>query len=147
MMNLKVFRYNFKPEFTQGLFLIDGLFQCYTLEDEIREKKVWGETAVPYGRYKIELRTEGKFHENYSKKFPEWHKGMLHVTNVPGFEYILIHIGNFDKDTAGCLLVGNDVEASSLEESTAAYKMIYLQIIEPLLKGEDVYIEYLPLAV
>lgn len=142
MLKLKVLRYNRKADFTQGLFLIGDKFECYTLEDEERTVKVWGETCIPVGTYEIKLRTEGKFHENYSKKFPEWHKGMLHVTGVPGFDFILIHIGNKDEDTAGCLLVGNDVEASTIEESTIAYERMYKQVIPHLLAGEQVFIEY-----
>lgn len=141
-MELHNYRYNFKDQFTQGLLHINKKFECYTLEDEIREVKVWGETAIPAGRYQIKLRTEGRFHENYKVKFSDFHVGMLHVTGVPNFEYILIHIGNTEKDTAGCLLVGNDVEASTLEESTKAYEKMYRQVIVPLLKGEEVWITY-----
>jgi hypothetical protein len=145
-MELHNYRYNFKDQFTQGLLHINKNFECYTLEDEIREVKVWGETAIPAGRYQIKLRTEGKMHEQYKVKFPAFHVGMLHITGVPNFEYILIHIGNTDKDTAGCLLVGNDVEASALEESTKAYEKMYRQVIVPLLKGEEVWITYTNLA-
>ena len=113
IMKLTVLRYNSQDDFTQGLLFIDGKFECHTIEDEQRTVKVYSETAIPNGTYEVKLRTEGKFHQNYSSKFPLFHKGMLHVTNVPNFEYILIHIGNDDDDTAGCLLVGRgagDVE-------------------------------------
>ena len=64
---------------------------------------------MPAGTYKIELRKEGGggFHNKYKKKYGSLHKGMLHVTNVPNFEYILIHTGNSDEHTAGCLLLGD----------------------------------------
>jgi len=144
-MNLKVIRYNSQGDFTQGLLTIDGKFKCYTLEDEQRVLKVKGETAIPLGRYKVELRITGTFHTNYIRKFPLWHKGMLHVTNVPNFEYILIHIGNTDDDTAGCLLVGRSTSENSIAESTIAYEAMYKKVIEAFDKGEEVWIEYVNL--
>lgn len=144
-MNLKVIRYNSQSDFTQGLLCIDGKFQCYTLEDETRVQKVWGETCIPLGKYKVELRKEGKFHNQYKTKFSSFHKGMLHVTNVPGFEYILIHIGNTDDDTAGCLLVGRSTSENSIAESTIAYEAMYKKVIAAFNKGEEVWIEYVNL--
>lgn len=144
-MNLKVIRYNSQGDFTQGLLTIDGKFQCYTLEDEQRVQKVYSETAIPLGRYQVKLRTVGKFHEQYKKKFAIFHVGMLHVTNVPGFEYILIHIGNTDDDTAGCLLVGRSTSENSIAESTIAYEAMYKKVIDAFDKGEDVWIEYVNL--
>lgn len=144
-MNLKVIRYNSQSDFTQGLLTIDGKFQCYTLEDEQRVVKVWGETCIPVGRYKVQLRKEGKFHDQYKNKFALFHKGMLHVTNVPGFEYILIHIGNTDDNTAGCLLVGRSTSENSIAESTIAYEAMYKKVISTFDRGEEVWIEYVNL--
>ena len=113
-MKLKVVRFSSQEDSTSGLLFLEknaGLeFLCYTLEDEHRNFKVSGETRVPAGTYKIELRTEGGFHKRYSRKYGRMHKGMLQITNVPGFEYILIHTGNTDEHTAGCLLVGDSQE-------------------------------------
>lgn len=144
-MELKVIRYNSQDDFTQGLLSINGEFECYTIEDEQRTVKVWGETAIPNGRYEIKLRLVGKFHDNYKNKFKFFHKGMLHVTNVPGFEYILIHIGNTDDDTAGCLLVGRSTSKSAIAESTIAYEIMYKKVIVAFEKGEKVFIEYVNL--
>ncbi len=141
-MKLTVFRYNSQDDFTQGLLFIDGKFECHTIEDEQRTLKVHSETAIPNGTYEIKLRTEGKFHQNYSTKFKLFHKGMLHVTNVPGFEYILIHIGNDDDDTAGCLLVGRGANYDSIIESTIAYENMYKKVLPALERGEKVMIEY-----
>jgi hypothetical protein len=123
-------------------------FLCYTLEDEYRSTKVRGETRVPAGTYKLELRTEGGFHARYTKKYGSMHKGMLHVTKVPGFEWILIHTGNTDEHTAGCLLVGDSQENNALVKdgfigkSTAAYKRIYPDIARAIQKG-GATIEYI----
>ena len=141
-MEILVHRYDKAEDWTRGILDIDGEFECYTLEDEEREIKVWGDTCIPNGRYKVELRKEGRFHNSYRNKF-SFHNGMLHVTNVPNFKYILIHIGNFTKDTAGCLLVGEGVNKNGvLVNSTKAYKKMYQKIIKAFDRGEDVYITY-----
>ena len=145
-MDIDIVRYNSKEEFTDGMFFINGEFQVHTLEDELRTKKVFGETRIPKGRYKVELRSEGGFHQRYLNKYGEdFHKGMLHVVDVPGFEYILIHIGNDDDDTAGCLLVGmtnSADDAAFIGGSSQAYKKIYPIVRDAILKGEDVFISY-----
>ena len=127
---------------TIGEMYIDDVFACNTLEDEPREKKVYGETRIPAGKYKIALRKTGSFHNKYKERFPEFHVGMLHITNIPGFEYVLIHVGNTDEDTAGCLLVGV-ANGWVLEKSTETYKKIYKEIAAALLAGEEVKIKYI----
>jgi hypothetical protein len=78
------------------------------------------------------------------------HKGMLHVTNVPGFEWILIHTGNTDEHSSGCLLVGDSQENNAIikdgfvGKSSNAYKRIYPYISKAIQK-EDVTIEYIDL--
>lgn len=145
-MELKLIRYSCEKEDTLGLLFINGKFVAYTLEDEFRTQKVYGETRVPAGKYKITLREGGGFHQRYLKKFPGMHKGMLWIREVPNFEYILIHIGNKDDDTAGCILVGDTAQQNITEEgfigsSTSAYKRIYPIIAEALEKEEEVTIE------
>ena len=155
-MKLKVLRFSSQEDSTSGLLFLEGNkgleFLCYTLEDEARALKVKGETRVPAGIYKVILRTEGGFHNKYKKKYGGFHKGMLHVTNVPNFEYILIHTGNTDEHTAGCLLVGDSQENNIIikdgfiGKSVNAYKRIYPNISKALEKGEDVSIEYVDLS-
>ncbi len=143
-MEIDIVRYNSQDDFTDGLFIINGNFKVHVLEDEFRTKKVYGKTRIPNGRLKLELRTEGGFHNRYLKKFgSEFHKGMLWIKDVPGFEYVLIHIGNDNDDTAGCLLVGmsnNADDAGRIGGSTIAYKKIYPEIRDAILSGEEVYI-------
>lgn len=146
-MELTVYRYSSGKDTTLGMLMINGKFAAYTLEDEARTVKVKSETRIPTGRYKVELRKEGGHHARYSTKFPGIHKGMLHVTNVPGFEWILIHIGNTDKDTDGCLLVGdqstsNLTEIGNIAYSTQAYLRMYNQVIQAFARKEDVWITY-----
>ena len=123
----------------------------YTLEDVERkpgEEKVWGNTAIPKGIYRLKLRKEGGKHLEYLKKYPKMHKGMIQYENVPGFEYILMHIGNFAKDTHGCTLVGlgKSVATESITQSTAAYEIVYPILANMIeadekAKGPGVYIE------
>lgn len=143
-MNLVVLRYNSESDYTDGLLFIDDEFECYTLEDEYRTEKVYAETRIPDGTYFVELRTEGGFHNRYSSKFPDMHKGMLWIKDVPGFEYILIHIGNDDDDTAGCLLVGStaDKDRNFIGDSGKAYKDMYPKVLTALEDGEGVCITF-----
>lgn len=143
IMELKVERFQHNENETFGKFYIEGVYQCFTLEDPYKEKKVWGETRIPEGRYKVELRKAGGFHEKYTEKFgKDFHRGMLHVTNVPNYTYILIHIGNTNKDTNGCLLVGTGKTKNSITNSTLAYKKIYPPIAKALEEGKEVWITY-----
>ena len=151
-MELSVLRYSHGKESTLGLFLTDGVFSSYTLEDAFHVVKIPGETRIPNGRYKVVLRKEGGHHQRYSQKFPDIHKGMLHIIGVPNYTFILIHIGNDDDDTEGCLLVGdssmtNVNAAGRIQNSTVAYKRIYPPIADAIEAGEEVWIEYKDLTV
>ncbi|PCI51903.1 MAG: hypothetical protein COB49_00430 [Alphaproteobacteria bacterium] len=129
-MKLEVTRTNADDKSTLGTMTIEGHRQCFTLEDQFRKKKVKGQTRIPAGTYDVKLRTEGGFHKRYGKRFPDMHKGMLELQDVPGFKYILIHCGNDHEDTAGCILVGSSEYHDSergyvLRSSADAYKRFY----------------------
>ena len=151
--NLEVLRYSSGADSTLGLLFINDAngreFLSYTLEDEFREEKVSAETRIPEGTYDIKLRTEGGFHNRYSTKFGvPWHKGMLHVQDVPGFEYILIHTGNTDEHTMGCLLVADSSTQNITKDgfvgaSVSAYKRIYPSLAEWLVDGNKLSITYI----
>jgi len=148
-MELKVYRYSSQSQTTLGALQIDGKFECYTLEDQHQDIKVKGETRIPAGTYNIGLRTVGGFDARYKAKF-NFHKGMLQVLDVPNFEYILIHVGNDEDDTAGCLLVGNTANNNRLNkgfigDSTTAYKSLYPKVLKAIESGLDVTIQYIDL--
>ena len=137
-MKLEVLRINSDVDSTSCIFfnVTDGRkFLSYALEDEFRNDQ-------------IKLRTVGGFHGKYTRKYGDFHKGMLHVQDVPGFEYILIHTGNTDEHTSGCLIVGDSQENNQLVKngfigkSVQAYKRIYPAIADALLAGEEVTITY-----
>jgi hypothetical protein len=144
-MKILVARYNSAVEHTNSVIITDGIYDCFGLEDEHRTSKVYSETRIADGVYYLELRTEGGFHERYLSKYgPKFHKGMLWIKDVPNFEYVLIHIGNDDDDTAGCLLVGssNSNGSNFIGASEKAYKKFYPKIADALLNGECVEIEF-----
>ena len=150
-MKLEVIRFSSEKDSTSGLlFDVTGnrRFLCYTLEDQYQTKKVMQETRIPAGEYEIKFRKEGGFHKRYTERYPDIHRGMLHVTNVPGFNYILIHCGNTDEHTAGCLLVGDSQENNQIQKdgfigkSTQAYKRVYQYIMEAIECDDSVTITY-----
>ena len=70
-MKLNVVRTQFGEEATNGLLFIDGVFECYTLEDQYQKVKVMHETCIPEGTYQIKLRNEGGFSSRYLQKYGE----------------------------------------------------------------------------
>lgn len=150
-MHLRVDRVESDNESTLGRLYVDGRFQCWTLEDQHRAgPKVKGETRIPAGAYRLRLREEGGFHARYLEKYgPEWHRGVLHVTDVPNFEFILIHVGNSHDDTEGCLLVGQGHSKVDgfhyVTGSRPAYEALYPRVRDALLAGTTVEIEYVDL--
>jgi len=128
-MEITVDRFISDNDTTISRVNVDGKFICFGLEDEYRENKIVGETRIPAGRYKVSLRKEGGHHLRYISRFPDIHKGMLHIIDVPNFNWILIHCGNTDEHTDGCLLVGSQANTEpgdmSIISSTAAYSRFY----------------------
>ena len=150
--NIEVLRYSSGADSTLGILSEVGPegreFLAYTLEDEFREEKVSAETRIPEGTCDVKLRTTGGFHSRYAAKFGDWHKGMLHVQDVPGFEYILIHTGNTDEHTMGCLLVAdsstqNITKDGFIGASVSAYERIYPSLAQWLLDGNILTITYI----
>lgn len=132
-MIISLVRYKDTGKSTFGKLFIDGQFQCVTLEDEYRENKVHSETRIPCGTYAIDTR--------YSPKFsPLYGHNMLWIKDVPGFDFILIHKGNTEADTAGCVLVGSGVYKDGIINSKIAYDILYPKVIKEINSGKKVYI-------
>lgn len=122
---------------------INDRFICHGLEDAFQEIKIPGETRIPQGQYALGVKAEGGFHARYSRIFGSEHLGMLHIKDVPEFEHILIHVGNYHHDTDGCLLVGNaDVNNRAVWTSKVTYKRLYAELISAALAG-DAMIEFI----
>jgi hypothetical protein len=147
-MKLDVIRFQFGKDATNSLLFIDGEFECYGLEDEYRDVKVMHETCIPEGEYEIKFRTVGGFHTRYAARYGSFHKGMLELQDVPGFQYILIHSGNTDEHTSGCYIVGEtqqDLDKGKdgfVGNSGVAYKKLYPKVADELEKGNKVKIKY-----
>ena len=135
------------PEYTIGDLYIDGQWFCNTLEDTdrdlsqdmlltyIQNKKIKSQTAIPTGTYKIDMNTVSPKYSNYSK-YPyakQFSAKMPRLLNVKGFEGILIHAGNTQKDTDGCILVGINKVKGQVINSQATWK----KLMSVLLKDKD----------
>ena len=138
-MKIAVDRFTSDGDTTISSLSLDGAFVCFGLEDEFRTAKVADETRIPAGTYPVALRTAGKHHLQYKQRFPDFHRGMLQIQDVPGFESILIHCGNTHADTSGCLLVGMGAIAEpgnmSISSSVAAYRRLYPMVVDAAAAG------------
>ena len=95
-MLIELKRFEFKDTHTIGKLYIDGVYECYTLEDVVRKgAKVNGQTAIPTGTYNIII--------NHSNRF---NRDLPLLENVPNFTGVRIHAGNTSAHTEGCILVG-----------------------------------------
>ena len=138
-MRIVVNRFVSDSTATISQLFINDKFICFGLEDAYHEKKVYGKTRIPKGLYQVGVHSFGKLHERYKSKFSSFHQGMLQIKDVPGFEGILIHCGNTDKDTEGCLLVGEGAISvsgnMSISGSVAAYSKLYPMVINAAIMG------------
>lgn len=146
-MLLHVLRYATSEFSTLGAFYIDGFFSCHTLEDPYKMHKVPSLTRIPEGIYTVSLRTTGGWHKREQARYGIWHRGMLHIDDVPNYKYILIHPGNTPDDTEGCLLVGDNVTRQIngthiVPHSRTAYERFYPRVADALLGGETVKIRF-----
>ena len=141
IIKLKLKRFRHNKDTTLGMLFINEEYECFTLEDEPRLQKVYGKTRIPAGHYEIGLRTVGRLHEKYKKRFPTFHVGMLYLKCVPNFTHIMFHIGNDHFDTLGCPLVGKapTVKGLKLVGSTLAYESMYKKITHYLV-NEKAYV-------
>jgi hypothetical protein len=142
-MDITVHRFGSGENQTIGALHINGEFECFTLEDEYREIKVKGETRIPAGIYKLDFRkADSPLTLKYRKKY-DFFNYHLEVQNVPNFNYIYIHIGNYESQTDGCLLLGDTATKTTLGSSKIAFTRVYKKISAALEAGELVKIEYI----
>lgn len=142
-MKIKIRRELFNSNNTIGSMYVNDLFFGYTLEDkdrglkdtmsisEIKLRKVFGETAIPYGTYEVIL--------SYSNRFK---KVMPLLLNVKGFEGVRIHGGNTDKNTLGCPLLGLKKNENGIYDcATINNKLINLIKLEAQKENSKIYVE------
>lgn len=136
-MKLTLKRIFLGETYTIGKLYIDGVYRCDTLEDKVidtdksgrfegNEKKVYGETAIPYGTYEVII--------TLSPRFRRW---LPELKNVPHFESIRIHSGNTVEDTHGCILVGQNKIKGQVVNS----RMTEIELMKVLKGQRDITIE------
>ena len=141
-MKLRLQRRYLGEEYTIGSLFINGLYLCDTIEDKVRdqnqdgdlddpgEKKVFGETAIPYGLYMVDLTMSPKF------------KRLLPILyHVPHFTGIRIHRGNTAKDSHGCILPGENKVKGKVIHSTKYEMKIVGEMLKAIRIGEKIMIE------
>lgn len=131
---------------TLGILFADKDFECFTVEDTFRAKKIKGKTRIPNGTYRIKLREVLSEKTKKYRKSYNWFTWHIELQDVPGFKYVYIHIGNNATHSEGCILVGataNKFGNSGPEalKSAIAFKPLYLKIREALERNEEVSIE------
>lgn len=140
-MNLTLKRKIFSKVSTIGGLFIDGRMECFTLEDfnrelydsmtnaEIVNRKVYGKTCIPFGKYEIAV--------TYSNHFQRF---LPLLMNVKGFDGIRIHPGNTEIDTFGCVLLGDDKHEDQILNSRVAFARVF-EKIRAAMRTEKVWIE------
>lgn len=124
-MEMKLIRDRFTERSTGGMLYINGVFECFTLEDRDRHletggAKVPGETAIPRGSYDVQITMSARF----AKPLPL-------LLNVPNYSGVRIHPGNKPEDTEGCILVGNGRDLKNkdwVSASAAAFAALFEKI-------------------
>lgn len=146
-MQLLLKRIARQATYTIGKLYIDGVYFCDTLEDkdrgltnimsatDVNKIKIKGETAVPMGTYKVDMNTVSPKYSNPNKYayVKAYGSKMPRLVNVPGFDGILIHAGNTDKDSYGCILVGENKVVGQVLNSQATWK----KLMDVLLTDKD----------
>lgn len=128
-MNLVLEREILTDQSTIGRLSIEGKMFCSTLEDPVRENKVYGHTAIHIGRYRVVITMSQRF----KKPLPL-------LLDVPEFSGVRIHAGNTSEDTEGCILVGLTKDKDFIGKSKMAMSLLLPKIEEGLKSGE-VWIE------
>lgn len=146
-LNLTLKRIAKRPTYTIGRLYVDGKYFCDTLEDTDRglrqslpecvnkAKKVKGKTAIPTGRYRVTLDVKSQKYSNVA--FYNFCNGYVpRLLNVPAYDGVLIHVGNSERDTEGCILVGENKAVGKVLNS----RETFLRLYDVLNKNKNKYI-------
>ena len=151
-MEILVYRKWKKPYYTVGRMSIDGTVVCNTMEDVdrgldsdmpdwmIKNKKIPNVTAIPTGRYQVDMDTVSPRFSKYPF-YMEVCKGKLpRLKNVKGFDGILLHCGADHSNSSGCLLLGLNKQIGKLTDTKEAFKKVYALMKAAHDRGETIYI-------
>lgn len=141
-MKLTLKRIAKRNTYTIGRLYIDNVLFCDVLEDKdrglnsdmplskIQQIKVKHETAIPTGTYKITLNViSPKFSQKQFYRDNANNGRLPRLLNVPGYDGILMHAGSSEKDTSGCLLVGENKVVGKVINSQATFKRLYKKLL------------------
>ena len=139
-MKLELKRIALKPNYTIGKLFINGTYYCDTIEDKVIDlnkngkfddglSKVMHQTAIPYGTFKVVV--------NYSPKFK---RELPRLLDVPYFEVILIHNGNDQNSSSGCIIIGENKTVGKVTNSTFYMNNLTARIKDAQNKGETITI-------
>lgn len=121
--------------FTRGELLLDGVHECWTIEDQVRSSKVAGVTAIPPYLGQEEMR-----YRVVLTKSPRFGKVLPELLNVPDFKGVRFHSGNTALDSEGCLIVGQRQGKASVFESKQAMLELMAALQGAVDAGEQVWI-------
>ena len=124
-MELRLDRKPTENETTFGQLFVDGVVECQTLEDAIRDHKIQDETCIPAGRYRITL-------ENSHRFGPD----TITINEVVGFSFVRIHGGNTVADTDGCVIVGDRIDREKATISGGAIRGVLKRLKEKIKAAE-----------
>lgn len=151
-MEILVYRKWKKPDYTVGRLSVDGVTICNTMEDVdrglddgmpdwmIRNKKIPNVTAIPTGRYEVEMNVVSPRFSKYPFYMEVCQGKLPRLKNVKGFDGIVIHTGNDETHSSGCLLVGLNKIRGKLTDSKETFKKVYALMKEAHDRGETIYI-------
>lgn len=154
-MELTLIRKWKRETYTIGQLFIDGDYFCDTVEDKdrnlyqgmslewLKKAKVYGETAIPYGRYRVTLSVQSPKYKG-KKQYEKCDAYIPRLLNVPAYDGVLIHIGNWAKDSLGCILVGENKVKGGVANSTTWFWKLYDILKAADEKGEPIYISIQP---
>ena len=150
-MELKLKRIFKGDKYTIGnLFINDKKF-CDTLEDtdrgldasmsvsKIITLKKFGITAIPKGTYEVVMNVVSAKFSKY-KQYTFCGGRVPRLLNVPGYDGVLMHIGNKPEDTDGCILVGKNTVKGMITSSTETFMSFYKILEDASKKNEKIHI-------
>ena len=126
-MNLTLKRVILTPDYTQGELSVDGSPQCVTLELPVRDGLPG--SAIPEGNYPVVLAPSPKFEASTDPWVLQYAAKMPHVIHILNRTLIMIHWGNIEADTEGCILVGQRVSGPAfIANSRLAFETLFIKI-------------------
>lgn len=151
-MEVKLKRKYQKDAYSIGYLYVDEVYECDTIEDkdrglnqlmsidEIKKIKVYGETAIPKGRYIVRMDIVSPkynaipwYRDNFGGRMPR-------LESVKGFEGILFHPGNTALDSYGCIIVGQNKQKGKVLNSRVTFSKLWKKFNDAYKRRETIYL-------